>query len=102
MKIYDNGSFWIFTRCYVDDYIPETKKYKTIDVSSRNINENNDNKIFSKYSTVIKIIKNKNSNKAFVTFGTFYINKRSGHIHYKTFLKRQLVDYVHEDNNYYY
>ena len=102
LKIYDNGSFWIFTRSYVDDYIPETKKYKTIDVSSRNINENNDNKIFSKYSTVIKIIKNKNSNKAFVTFGTFYINKRSGHIHYKTFLKRQLVDYVHEDNNYYY
>ena len=41
-------------------------------------------------------------NKAFVSFGTFYKNKKSGNLHYKTFLQRQLVDFVHEDNNYYY
>ena len=58
--------------------------------------------MFNKYSTVMKIFKNKNSNKAFVSFGTFYKNKKSGNLHYKTFLQRQLVDFVHEDNNYYY
>ena len=62
--------------------------------------ENKNNKMFSKYSTVIKIIKNKNSNKAFISFGTFYKNKKSGNLHYKTFLQRQLVDYIHEDNDY--
>ena len=55
---------------------------------------------FTKYSTVIKIFKNKNSKKAFVSFGTFYKSKKSGNIHYKTFLQRQLIDYLHEDKNY--
>ena len=58
--------------------------------------------MFSKYSTVIKIYKNKNSKKAFVSFGTFYRSRKSGNLHYKTFLQRQLVDYMHQDNNYYY
>ena len=108
LKIYDKGTFWIFTRCYVNDYMNRFKRFKTISASNRKMNlnldenENVKNKMFSKYSTVIKIFKNKNSNKAFVSFGTFYKNKKSGNIHYKTFLKRQLVDYIHEDNNYYY
>ena len=108
LKIYDKGTFWIFTRCYINDYINYFKRFKTISASNRKMNidldenENKKNKMFNKYSTVIKIFKNKNSNSAFVSFGTFYKNKKSGNIHYKTFLKRQLVDYVHEDNNYYY
>ena len=108
LKLYDKSSFWIFTRCYIDNNIEDNKKFKTINANSikmnLDINDNEDkkSKIFNKYSTVIKIFKNKNSNQAFVSFGTFYKNKKSGHLHYKTFLKRQLVDFVHEDNNYYY
>ena len=108
LKLYDKGTFWIFTRCYINDYMYYIKRFKTISASNRKMNidldenENIKNKMFNKYSTVIKIFKDKNSNKAFVSFGTFYKNKKSGNIHYKTFLKRQLVDYIHEDNNYYY
>ena len=109
LKLYEKSTFWIFTRCYVGDYFDTIKKHKTITTMSRNLNldninekENKKPKIFNKYSTVIKIFKNKNSNKSFVSFGTFYKNKKSGNLHYKTFLQRQLVDYVHEDNNYYY
>ena len=109
LKLYEKSTFWIFTRCYVGDYFDNIKRHKTITASSHKLNleninekENNNKKIFNKYSTVIKIFKNKNSNKSFVSFGTFYKNKKSGNLHYKTFLQRQLVDYVHEDNNYYY
>ena len=109
LKLYEKSTFWIFTRCYVGEYFDNIKRHKTITASSHKLNleninekENNNKKIFNKYSTVIKIFKNKNSNKSFVSFGTFYKNKKSGNLHYKTFLQRQLVDYVHEDNNYYY
>ena len=109
LKLYEKSTFWIFTRCYVGDYFDNIKRHKTITASSHKLNleninekEKNNKKIFNKYSTVIKIFKNKNSNKSFVSFGTFYKNKKSGNLHYKTFLQRQLVDYVHEDNNYYY
>lgn len=108
LKLYDEGIFYIFTRCYVNKHRNEIRRFKTISANSRKLNldlnekENKKNKMFSKYSTMIKIIKNKNSNKAFVSFGTFYKSKKSGHLHYKTFLQRQLVDFVHEDNNYYY
>ena len=66
------------------------------------VRKNKINQMHSKYSTVIKIFKNKNSKKAFVSFGTFYKSKKSGNIHYKTFLQRQLIDYLHEDKNYQY
>ena len=109
LKLYEKSTFWIFTRCYVGDYFDNIKRHKTITASSHKLNleninekEKNNKKIFNKYSTVIKIFKNKNSNKSFVSFGTFYKNKKSGNLHYKTFLQRQLVDYAHEDNNYYY
>ena len=109
LKLYEKSTFWIFTRCYVGEYFDNIKRHKTITASSHKLNleninekENNNKKIFNKYSTVIKIFKNKNSNKSFVSFGTFYKNKKSGNLHYKTFLQRQLVDYAHEDNNYYY
>ena len=112
LKLYEKSTFWIFTRCYVDNYdylSEEIKKNKTLTTRHRKINliDNGENiekemKMFSKYSTVIKIFKNKNSNKAFVSFGTFYKNKKNGNLIYKTFLQRQLVDFIHEDNNYYY
>lgn len=109
LKLYEKSTFWIFSRCYVGDYFDNIKRHKTITASSHKLNleninekENRNKKLFNKYSTVIKIFKNKNSNKSFVSFGTFYKNKKSGNLHYKTFLQRQLVDYVHEDNNYYY
>ena len=109
LKLYEKSTFWIFTRCYVGEYFDNIKRHKTITASSHKLNleninekEKNNKKIFNKYSTVIKIFKNKNSNKSFVSFGTFYKNKKSGNLHYKTFLQRQLVDYAHEDNNYYY
>ena len=103
LKIYDQGTFWIFTRCYVDNYYKEEiKKFKTINTDYVSNDNNNKNNIFSKYSTVIKIFKNQNSNKGFVSFGTFYVNRKSGNLHYKNFLQRQLVDFVQEDNDYYY
>ena len=109
LKLYEKSTFWIFTRCYVGEYFDSIKRHKTITASSHKLNleninekEKNNKRMFNKYSTVIKIFKNKNSNKSFVSFGTFYKNKKSGNLHYKTFLQRQLVDYVHEDNNYYY
>ena len=112
LKLFSQSSFYIFTRCYIEDdnndinnnvdNNSETiKKNKTHNIN--NSSRKNKNKpIFSKYSTVIKIFKNKNSKKAFVSFGTFYKSKKSGNIHYKTFLQRQLVDYLHQDKNYYY
>ena len=30
LKIYDKGTFWIFTRCYVNDYMNRFKRFKTI------------------------------------------------------------------------
>ena len=106
LKLYGQSSFYIFTRCYIDDYddtnnntinnSEEIKKTKTENIS------HNNNKMFSKYSTVIRIFKNKNSKKAFSSFGTFYKSRKSGNIHYKTFLQRQLVDFFHYDKNYYY
>lgn len=83
LKLFDKSSFYIFTRCYID-------------------NDNNNNQIFCEYSNVIKVFKNKNSKKSFASFGTFYKNKKSGNLHYKTFLQRQLVDFLKEDKNYYY
>ena len=113
LKLFSQSSFYIFTRCYLDEDINDInnkfinnnnsesiKKNKTQNLFNSRKNKNN--QIFSKYSTVIKIYKNKNSKKAFVSFGTFYKSKKSGNIHYKTFLQRQLVDYLHQDKNYYY
>jgi hypothetical protein len=110
LKLYSQSTFYIFTRCYIEDNndtnnntinnSKEIKKFKTENLC--NIRNKKSKSLFSKYSTVIKIFKNRNSKKAFVSFGTFYKGKKSGNIHYKTFLQRQLVDYLHQDKNYYY
>lgn len=88
----EKSELWIFTRCFVNKAINESCYF---DEKSENININD---IFNKYTSLIKIIKESNSNRCFVTFGTFYneINDNNN-VHYKTFLKRQLIDYSLDD-----
>ena len=83
----EESELWIFTRCFM--------KSDTINININNTSFNNDiDKIFNKYSSVIKIIKKRDSNKSFITFGTFCENmKNSNKVSYKSFLKRQLVNF---------
>ena len=82
------SEFWIFTRCFVNKEINESINF---DVSSFN---NEPDIVFNKYSSLIKIIKEKYSSRCFVTFGTFCENSKDpNQVHYKTFLKRQLVNF---------
>ena len=78
----EESELWIFTRCFM--------KSDTINININNTSFNNDiDKIFNKYSSVIKIIKKRDSNKSFITFGTFCENmKNSNKVSYKSFLKR--------------
>ena len=90
------SEFWIFTRCFVKKDINESINF---DISSVN---NEPDIVFNKYSSLIKIIKERYSNKCFVTFGTFCENSKDpNQISYKTFLKRQLVNF-NENNNFKY
>jgi hypothetical protein len=45
-------------------------------------------------------MKNKGSNKCFVSFGTFYEENDNHNLYYKSFLKRQLIDYSYDRKNY--
>ena len=66
----EESELWIFTRSFIKD------------------------KLFNRYSSVIKVIKKRDSLKSFITFGTFCENmKHSKQISYKSFLKRQLVNF---------
>ena len=81
----EESELWIFTRSFV--------RNETIDLNGPKMAYETD-KIFNKYSSVIKIIKKRDSFKTFVTFGTFCENiKHSKQISYKSFLKRQLVNF---------
>ena len=80
------SELWIFTRCSVNKSINESYYF---DDKSANVDIND---IFNKYSSVIRIIKERNSNKCFVIFGTFYQEINSNKLYYKSFLKRQLID----------
>ena len=84
----EESELWVFTRCFM--------KSDTINININNTSFNNDiDKIFNKYSSVIKIIKKRDSNKSFITFGTFCENmKNSNKVSYKSFLKRQLVNFT--------
>ena len=86
------------SQCYIS-----TRSFVNID-NNENIFEANDNdiNIFNKFSNLIMISKTVNSNKVFVSFGTFCESKKTGKVFYKFFLKRQLVDFMQDDNNYYY
>ena len=82
------SEIWIFTRCFVN------KENNDI-INFENSSLNNDpDIIFNKYSSLIKISKERYSSKCFVSFGTFCENDNDpNHFSYKTFLKRQLVSF---------
>ena len=87
-----NSELWLSTRCFVNKDVNESCYF---DVTSMN---NESNIVFNKYSSLIKVIKDK-YNKCFVTFGTFYENgSQENQIEYKTFNKRQLVGYGNQNN----
>ena len=91
-----NSELWLSTRCFVNKDVNESCYF---DISSIN---NESNVVFNKYSSLIKVIKDKCS-KCFLTFGTFYENgNQENQIEYKTFNKRQLVGYENLNNNYFY
>jgi len=95
INLFGESELWIFTRSSVNKGINESYYF---DEKSANIEEYD---IFNKYSSVIKIMKNKGSNKCFVSFGTFYQEENDNHnLHYKSFLKRQLIDYSYDSKNY--
>ena len=86
------SEFWIFTRSFVNKDLNESINFEFSSIN------NEPNIVFNKYSSLIKIIKEKYSSKSFITFGTFCENsKDSSQILYKTFLKRQIVSF--NDNN---
>ena len=87
------GEFWIFSRCFVNKDINDSEIFDTCSIN------NESDVIFNKYTSLIKIIKEKNSSKCFVTFGTFYEDETDENkIKYETFLKRQLVDFSHTES----
>ena len=98
-NLHGESELWIFTRTSVDKNINKSF-YSDVNNEKQDENEN-----FNKYSSVIKIVKERNSNKCFVDFGTFYqeINDNNK-LYYKSFLKRQLIDNseIERDYDYYY
>lgn len=81
----EESELWIFTRSFI--------RNETINFNNSIITYESD-KISNKYSSVIKVIKKRDCLKSFVTFGTFCENnKHSKQISYKSFLKRQLVNF---------
>jgi hypothetical protein len=93
LSLIGDGEFWIFSRCFVNKDFNDSKIFDTCSLN------NDSDVIFNKYTSLIKLIKEKNSNKCFVTFGTFYEDEADDNkIKYVTFLKRQLVDYSHANN----
>ena len=81
----EESELWIFTRSFI--------KNETINFNNSTITYESD-KISNKYSSVIKVIKKRDCLKSFVTFGTFCENnKHSKQISYKSFLRRQLVNF---------
>ncbi len=87
----EQSELLIFTRCFVNKDINESYLF---DAKSENIDFNEN---FNKYTSLIKIIKD---SRCFITFGTFYheINENNK-LYYKSFLKRQLIDFPENDNN---
>jgi hypothetical protein len=99
VKIYINftlqgeSELWIFTRCFINKEVNESINF---DLSSLN---NEPDIIFNKYSSLIKITKERYSNKCFISFGTFCENmKYPNKLSYKTFLKRQIVNFNDSSN----
>ena len=89
-----DSEFWIFSRCFINKDFNESEIFDTFSIN------NESNVIFNKYTSLIKINKEKNSSKCFVSFGTFYEDETDKNkIKYETFLKRQLIDYSEIENS---
>ena len=89
-----NAEFWIFSRCFINKDFNESEIFDTFSIN------NESNVIFNKYTSLIKINKEKNTSKCFVSFGTFYEDETDKNkIKYETFLKRQLIDYSEIENS---
>ena len=93
LSLVANSEIWIFSRCFVNKDINDSGIFDTTSIN------NDSDVIFNKYTSLIKIIKEKNSSKCFITLGIFYEDESDGNkIKYETFLKRQLVDYSQFDS----
>ena len=95
------NQLWIFTRSFVNKDINESIIF---DKESSHINSID---IFNKYTTLIRISKEANCNKCYISFGTFYEDKIFEKVFCKFFYKRQLIDFSYDinnnvENNYYY
>ena len=93
------SQLWIFTRSFVNK---ENNESLIFDKDSNHINSYD---IFNKYTSLIKITKESNSNKCYISFGTFYEDKIFGKIFSRIFFKRQLIEFNVNNtysNNYYY
>ena len=90
-----NSEFWIFTRSYINKDFNESFNF---DISSVN---NEPDIVFNKYSSLIKIINEKKyTNKCYVSFGAFCESSKDPKlIYYKTFLKRQLINFGDNNNS---
>ena len=90
-----NSEFWIFTRSYINKDFNQSFNFDSSSV-------NNDPDIaFNKYSSLIKIInEKKNTTKCYVSFGAFCESSKNPKlINYKTFLKRQLINFGDNNNS---
>ena len=91
------SQLWIFSRCFINiDYDENDSNYEC--------NKNHNLGIFNKYTSLIKISKEVNSNKCYIHFSTFYEDNNNGKIYLKTFYKRQLIEFNVKNNisNHYY
>ena len=94
-NLIDNSELWIFTRSFVNKSINDSFYF---DEKSENVDKND---IFNKYSSLIKVFKDTNLNRCFISFGTFYHDtNQNNKLYYKSFLKRQLIDYSYGLNGY--
>ena len=93
LSLVGDSEFLVFSRCFINKDYNETEIFDSTSIN----NESND--IFNKYTSLIKISKEKNSNKCFVSLGIFYEDENDKNkIKYETFLKRQLIDYSEIEN----
>ena len=94
-NLIDSSELWIFTRSFVNKSINDSFYF---DEKSENVDKND---IFNKYSSLIKVFKDTNLNRCFISFGTFYHDtNQNNKLYYKSFLKRQLIDYSYGLNGY--
>ena len=81
----------IFTRSFVNKSINDSNLF---DETCFNIDTGD---IFNKYTSLIKIMKEKKTNRCNITFGTYYNDPlKNNKLCHKFFFKRQLIDYSEE------